>query len=440
MALRWNILYIHSHDTGRFIQPYGYGISTPNLQRFAEQGVTFRQAFNGAPTCSPSRACLLTGMDAHSNGMLGLAHRGFRLRDYRQHLVHTLRGAGYHTALAGVQHVAPDARMIGYDEILGAPAAADEAAVRFLENSPPRPFFLSVGFQETHRKYPAPDPAAPAAWGQAPPPLPDAPETRYDMACFAASARILDRKMGRVFQALHDSGLEEQTLVVCTTDHGIAFPGMKCNLTDWGTGVMLMLRGPGDEVRGGRVIDGLVSQVDLFPTLCELLDIPAPEWLQGVSILPLLRGERREVREEVRSEVTYHAAYEPQRSVRTRRFRYIRRFGKRRCQVILPNCDDSPSKTLWMENGWAECAVAEEQLYDLAFDPNEACNVAGVPRYAGALAEMRERLERWMHETRDPLLEGPVAAPAGARVNDPDGISPNEPPLLAGPGGEWEPE
>src|SRR5262245_4032488 len=110
-----NILYIHSHDTGRYIQPYGHAVPTPNLQRLAEEGVLFRQAFCVAPTCSPSRASLLTGQSAHSSGMLGLAHRGFRLNDYGQHLIHTLRQAGYHSTLIGMQHEAADPTWIGYD-------------------------------------------------------------------------------------------------------------------------------------------------------------------------------------------------------------------------------------------------------------------------------------------------------------------------------------
>src|ERR1051326_1007530 len=100
---RPNILYIHSHDTGRYLQPYGHSVPAPNLQRLAEGGVLFRKAVNAAPTCSPSRASLLTGMCPHSNGMLGLAHRGFALNDYRQHLAHTLRPAGYQSVLIGLQ-------------------------------------------------------------------------------------------------------------------------------------------------------------------------------------------------------------------------------------------------------------------------------------------------------------------------------------------------
>ena len=92
-----NIVYIHSHDTGRYIQPYGHAVETPNLQRFAEQGVLFRQAFCANPTCSPSRAALLTGMWPHNNGMIGLAHRGSRLKDYSRHLaqVHGLKPGEY---------------------------------------------------------------------------------------------------------------------------------------------------------------------------------------------------------------------------------------------------------------------------------------------------------------------------------------------------------
>jgi hypothetical protein len=79
-----------------------------------------------------------------------------------------------------------------------------------------------------------------------------------------------------------------------------------------------------------------------------------------------------------------------------------------------------------MQSGWADRAVPEEELFDLVFDPNEAHNLAGDSSCAEALEEMRQRLERWMQSTQDPLLDGPVPAPSGAKVNDPDGISPGE--------------
>lgn len=426
---RPNIIYLHSHDTGRYIQPYGVPVPAPNLQKFANQGVLFRQAFSGAPTCSPSRAALLTGQCAHSSGMLGLAHRGFSLTDYKQHLVHTLRTAGYHSTLAGIQHVAKDPNIIGYDEILkSAPnrvAQVAPAAVQFLRNAPKKPFFLDAGFFETHREFHPAGPGEDERFCQPPGPNPDTPQTRRDMAQYKASARVLDTGIGEVLQALESTGLADNTLVIITTDHGIAFPAMKCNLTNHGTGVNLMLRGP-KGIAGGKIVDALVSQVDLFPTICDLLEIPKPAWLQGRSLLPILNGKAEEVNDEVYAEVTYHAAYEPKRSVRTKRWNYIRNYGDKHTPV-LPNCDDGFSKQVWLDKGWKTHQIPSEEIYDLVFDPEERNNLAADPAVRSALEDMRKRLDVWMQRTSDPLLKGPVPAPKGADINDPDGTSPREP-------------
>ncbi len=428
MPKKPNILYIHSHDTGRYIQAYGYAVPAPHIQGLAEAGVLFRQAFSVAPTCSPSRAGLLTGQCAHSSGMIGLAHRGFSLHDYGQHIIHTLHPLGYESTLVGVQHVAGEASAIGYNRVVDLESRhachVAPAAVEFLQSAPEEPFFLSVGFVETHREYPDPGPMEDVGYCRPPRPLPDTPRTRKDMAAYKASVRVLDEGMGAVLDALDEAGLDDNTLVICTTDHGIAFPGMKCNLTDHGIGVMLIMRGPGG-FRGGRVIDGMVSHVDIFPTICELQEIEEPTWLQGTSLMPLIRGETEEVNEEIFADVTYHAAYEPKRCVRTRRWKYVRRFDERRTPV-LPNCDDSLSKDVWMEHGWEDREVASEQLYDLVFDPNEANNLADDPTKDAVLKGLRGRLQNWMERTNDPLLKGPVPAPHGARINDPSGLSPRE--------------
>ncbi|MFP3896372.1 MAG: sulfatase [Anaerolineales bacterium] len=433
MPKRPNILYIHSHDTGRYIQPYGYDVPAPHIQEFAEEGVLFRQAFSVAPTCSPSRAGLLTGQCAHSAGMIGLAHRGFFLHDYGQHIIHTLHPLGYESTLIGVQHVAEETSTIGYDRVVDVETRhvrdVSPAAVEFLQRAPREPFFLSVGFVETHREYREPGPAEDARYCQPPRPLPDTPRTREDMAAYKATARVLDEGMGAVLDALDEAGLADDTLVICTTDHGIAFPAMKCNLTDHGIGVMLIIRGPGG-FRGGKVIDSMVSHIDIFPTICELLEIEIPTWLQGTSLMPLIRDEADRVNEAIFADVTYHAAYEPKRCVRTDRWKYIRRFDGRRTPV-LPNCDDSLSKDVWMEHGWKDREVVAEQLYDLVFDPNEVNNVADDPDRASVLARMRKRLQDWMERTNDPLLRGPVPAPGGSRVNDPDGFSPREDTYIA---------
>jgi arylsulfatase A-like enzyme len=429
-----NIVYIHSHDSGRYLQPYGHPVPTPHLQRLASEGVLFRRAFSAAPTCSPSRAALLTGQCPHRNGMLGLAHRGFALADYRRHILYTLRDAGYRSVLAGLQHIADRPERIGYDEVLRPRSnhAADVApgAVRFLESGPSRPFFLDIGFQETHREFPTPTAEDDPRYVQPPAPLPDTAATRADFAAYRASARLLDRGVGQVLEALERSGLAANTLVISTTDHGIAFPRMKCNLTDAGWGVSLILRGPGP-FGVGKVSDALVSQIDLFPTLCDWLGLTRPAWLEGKSLLPVLRGETAEANQEIFAEVNYHASYEPQRAVRTARWKYIRRYDDRAVPV-LPNCDDSPSKTLWLDHDWRHQPVAREQLNDLVFDPGEQNNLAGDRRAEAARAEMRGRLDGWMRRTDDPLLKGPVAAPPGAKVNPMDGTSPQEPVVDAG--------
>jgi arylsulfatase A-like enzyme len=424
-----NIIYIHSHDSGRHLSPYGHDVPTPHLKQLASEGILFRRAFSAAPTCSPSRAALLTGQYAHQNGMLGLAHRGFSLNDYRKHLLYTLRDAGYHSVLAGIQHIAAKPETIGFDEVLRpkTPAAANVApkAIEFLNSRPNKPFFMDVGFFETHREYPEPTPEDDPGFTQPPQPIPDTPQTRKDIAAFRASARNLDKAVGEILQAIDRNGLAENTLVISTTDHGLAFPLMKCNLTDFGFGVSLIMRGPG-VFRGGKVCDAMVSHVDIYPTITDLLGLKRPAWLEGKSLMPVLRGEVKEVNEEVFAEVNYHASYEPKRAVRTQRYKYIRRYGDRTIPV-LPNCDDSPSKSLWMEYGWKEKFQPQEQLYDLIFDPCENNNLAGDPKSATVLHEMRGRLDAWMKRTDDPLLKGPVKAPKGAKVNPVDQVSPKEP-------------
>ena len=422
----FNILYIHSHDTGRYTSPYGQDVPTPNLQKLADDGVLFRNAYCAAPDCSPSRASLLTGECPHSNGMLGLVNFGFSMNNYQHHIVHTLRReAGYHSTLIGLQHIAKNPHVIGYDQVEVIPGNRVEhvapAAVQFLHTKPQQPFWLTVGFFETHRKYRQAGPEDDWRYIDPPTPISDTPVTRGDMADFHATARKLDWGVGQVLAALDEAGLAENTLVISTTDHGIAFPKMKCNLYDGGVGVHLVMRGPRG-FRGGKVCEAMISQLDIFPTICDLLAIAPPPWLQGRSFMPVLRGETQEINDAVFSEVNFHVSYEPKRAVRTKGLKYIRNFGSYTHPVIT-NCDQGPTKTLWVDNGWSKQNVPREELYDLLFDPNERNNLAEDSLHSAALQQMRDRLNKWMVATNDPLLHGPVEAPPGTRVFPPDWIS-----------------
>ncbi|HNT34084.1 MAG TPA: sulfatase [bacterium] len=421
---RPNILYIHSHDTGRCVSPYGYAVDTPNIHALANEGILFRNAFCAAPTCSPSRAGLLSGSSPHSCGILGLAHRGFRMQEDK-HLVNFLKKAGYTAHLCGVQHETDNPRASGYDTIhwrIPRPSVgegtASAFAEEFLDSKPQQPFFLSVGFTDTHRPYPALEPQDDTKYIQVPSCVPDLPETRSDWAAYRKSVKNLDNGMGVVLSALKRSGLMDSTIILCTTDHGIAFPRMKCNLTDAGMGVMLIVRWP-ERIQPGIVCDALVSQIDVFPTLCELLSLEPPNWLEGKSLLPLLDDPQHEINDEVFGEVTFHASYEPQRSIRTTRYKYIRRFGSR-TELTRPNIDASPTKSVLLEAGFGRFEQVREQLYDLRLDPHEFRNLADDTGHKSVLDDLRTRLQDWMTRTNDPLLQGEVPLPAGARITDPN--------------------
>jgi N-sulfoglucosamine sulfohydrolase len=156
---RPNIVYLHAHDAGRYVQPYGYSMETPNLMKFAKQGVLFRKSYCSAPTCSPSRAALLTGTTPHECGMWGLTTQGWQLNNYDRHLAQILSSAGYETALAGCQHeaFADNLEALGYRHLLDTRMTGQfnpESilnAERFLSKKREQPFFLSVGIDEPHR-------------------------------------------------------------------------------------------------------------------------------------------------------------------------------------------------------------------------------------------------------------------------------------------------
>ena len=419
-----NIIYLHSHDTGRSLQPYGWAIPTPNLQKFAEQGTLFQNAFCVSPTCSPSRAALLMGNTPHQNGVCGLANRGFSLNDYGAHIAHTLRGGGYRSYLAGFQHIAENADQIGYDEVLNFNAFATNlgpAVAAWLDDAPDEPFFLDVGFNETHRGNGWRDDAAvpaDARYAPAPSGMPNLPVLRQEMADFAQSARRLDDAIGLILDSLQRNGLGENTLVVYTTDHGLAFPRGKSNLTENGLGVAMIMRGP--DVPRGEVCDALVSHLDLYPSWCEVADVETPEHCEGRSLWPLLRGETESLHAELFAEMSFHGAYEPARSVRTERYRYTRHFLDR-TRPLADNTDGSPAKTFFVENGWPDGEVAREQLFDLWLDPSESHDLSDDTAHHETLRELRGRLQTWMERTADPLLDGPMVPPVGALLNDTEG-------------------
>ncbi len=447
-----NIILIHTDDTGRYIGPYGFDIDTPRLHQLADEGIRFRHAYCAGPTCSPSRAAVMTGQSPHANGMIGLAHRGFALDAYDRHLATYLSAHGFETVLAGEQHEASVEEMdrddaareiIGYDRVLEGDSveldtipqhertavdlASANATAAYVANwdRDDDPFFLSLGLYNTHKPFPLEQDMIDPEDVRVPEPLPDVRPIREEMAAYHVLAAYVDECVGIVLDALDDSPAEDETLVVFTTDHGIPFPYMKCDLWDGGIGVALIARFP-EGYRTGESEERLVSTMDLYPTSCDYLDVPIPDWVEGPSLMPLVRDEADAVREAVFSEVTYHAAYEPKRCVRTTRYKYIKRFDEAYPREVGPNTDDGPAKRFLIERGFLERHRPPEALYDLIHDPNERNNLIDDPAHQDVKTALASRLERWMIETDDPLLNGPVPKPAGAVADRQDGVHPGQ--------------
>jgi len=415
-----NLIVVICHDLGQHLGCYGApGVRTPNLDAFAAQGVRFENSFCTAPQCSPSRAALWTGRYPHANGVVGLAHDGFRndLHTSERHLAQMLRIHGYETHLFGHQHVSPTPQRCGFEHIHGSGPCAEIAreASTFLRGrrGKEKPLFAQIAFFEPHRPFDHGDvDAQEPSRMTVPPYLPDIPEVRRDLADLEASASSADKAFGVVVKAIDSAGLADDTIVLFTVDHGIAFPHAKMTLYDPGIDVALLIRLPGME--GGRVHSEMISNVDVMPTLLELLGLRVPRNIQGRSFGSLLAGEMYKPREAIFAEKTYHTYYDPMRAIRTARWKLIANFENAPFQETSPDYDNNAKS-------YVEIAKARPtpshihpplELYDLAADPWEQHNLADQPEHATLRDRLIRSLRRWMEETGDPLLDGPMAQAA----------------------------
>ncbi|WP_020575033.1 sulfatase [Actinopolymorpha alba] len=420
---RPNIVLVHWHDLGTHLGTYGVpGVPSLAVDQLAAEGVRFDQAFCATPLCSPARSALMTGRYPHSNGIIGLQHRGWEYADGVETLPMHLRRLGYHSANFGMQHESANPERLGYDEVHDArdpetgwqraDTVVDEAAAWL--RAPERrqePFLAVVGFFEVHRPYPEelyppddPDQVAVPAF------LPDNAHTRADLAAFQGSIRVADRATGRLIQTLRDEGLLERTWIVFTTDHGMAFPGGKSTLYDPGIRISLIMRPPDDGAAYRReATDRLAAHVDVLPTLLELGGGKVPDEIQGISHAAWLRGGDEPGRAEVFAEKTYHDAYDPMRAVRTGRWKYIRNAEPGPRLVLPQDIEASPTRAGMGDDHLAPRPDVE--LYDLSEDPWERRNLAGTPGLASVEGELATTLERWQQETGDPLLAGPIPPP-----------------------------
>jgi arylsulfatase A-like enzyme len=332
------------------------------------------------------------------------------------HAARRLREAGYETTLIGVQHVThrQKTQALGYDHISPiepAPRLA-ETARKFFANRvrPDTPFYLEIGFFEPHRPYNWGDTTPDKSKGvNLPPYIPNAPESDTDFAALQGMIRSMDEAVGVILAALAKAGLAEDTLVVFTTDHGLAMPRAKCTLYDPGISTALLVRWPAQGISGGRRYAELISHVDILPTLLEAVGLPVPGNLHGQSFWPLLQGRPYEPNQEVFAEKSYHTAYEPMRAIRTQRHKVILNFEVGLKFDVPGDICQSPIYPLIIDQLIGERDYIE--LYDLENDPTETVNLAGRPEVAGLEQTLLRRLRQWMAQTNDPLLHGSLVSP-----------------------------
>jgi N-sulfoglucosamine sulfohydrolase len=402
-------------------------VKTPAFDRVASEGFLFTHAFSAAPSCTPSRASILTGQAPHRLQEGGNLH-GFLPKQFVVY-PDLLEQTGYVVGFMGKGWGPGNFKAGGRERNPAGPGfkSFDE----FLKTVPPgKPFCFWFGSFDPHRPY---DKGAGMAAGMKPEDvvvpsyLPDTPEVRSDILDYYVEVQRFDRDVSGLLQALARAELSANTLVVISGDNGWPFPRCKANLYDGGTRQPLAVHWPA-KFKGGTTIDAFVNLADLAPTFLEAAGLkPLPE-MTGQSLLPLLAGKTQRGRDMVFVERERHANVRkgdlsyPVRAVRTKEHLYVRNFRPNRWPAGDPevwkavgpfgDCDGSPSKEFILEHrdqpglekffalGFGKRPA--EELYDLSRDPEQIVSVAGRAEYSDTRKRLRAALDKWMKETQDP--------------------------------------
>jgi len=418
-------------------------VSTPAFDRIAREGVRFTHAFTAAPSCTPSRAAILTGQVVHRLEEGANLH-GFLPKRFDVY-PDLLEQAGYVVGYAGKGwgpgRFEPGGRKRNpagpefkhFDEFIQQRATGQPFLFWFGSNDPHRPYEAGTGLQAGMKLDSVQVPAF----------LPDTPEVRRDLLDYYFEVQRFDRDVGRIITTLERLGELDNTLIIVTADNGMPFPRAKATVYNGGARMPLAIRWPG-AVRAGSVVEEFVSLTDVAPTVLEAAGLKAPASMTGRSLLPLLRGlsqaglprrssaqpsQRAEAgRDRVFIERERHANVRhgnlsyPVRAIRTTDYLYVRNFRSDRWPAGDPqlvfsvgpfgDIDGSPTKSLLIDRKddptiarYFRLAMATrpaEELYDLRTDPHQLENVAGRPAYAEAQRRLRQQLEAWLRETGDP--------------------------------------
>ena len=418
---------------------------TPNLDKFAKEGMRFTRAYTAAPQCAPSRIALLTGRSP-----VGLASTRFGQPPSAQIPFFTdlLKKSGYWVGLDGrnhhldgrnseLPHVDAEMQVQGmrgplfegrFDHVMknSTKGVALEKVPALLgsaldEVSAGKPFFLYFGFNQPHRNWGEDhdgiDPeklTLPLDW-------PDLPEVRLDYARYLADVRDLDRGFGMAMKLLKDRGLDKNTIVIFIGDNGESLLRGKGTLYRRGLNVPLIIRWP-DHVKPGSTSNVLVSGEDLAPTILASAGIEPAKGMSGISFLPVLLGQAFTGRDHLFAERGFHAGpitrtdgFDLSRSVVTRHYNFI--------YNALPDRAYWPVDMDEKNIAWEAVIKAHEagtlpkdqdaryfskprptfELYDLEVDPFELHNLAGQDSVKNVEDELRKKMDRWMVREGDSL-------------------------------------
>lgn len=424
-----NILVLIADDWG---YPHAgiYGdktVKTPNFDKLAKSGALFTNVFT-TPSCSPSRASLLTGQWPH-NLEEGVHLRGFLPKKFPNY-TELLSDQGYAVGLYK-KGWGPGAYQLGGYEHNPAGQSYPNFNEFYKGKPKDKPFCFWYGSTNPHRPYTQ---GAGVNTGKTltsvtvPAFLPDNPEIRSDILDYYDEVEQFDKEVGAVIKILEDAGELENTLIVITGDNGMPFPRAKANLYDAGTHVPLAIIWPA-KIKPGQVLSDFVGFNDLAPTFLEATNQPIPSAMSGKSLLSLVTGKVKTlgrnkmfVERERHAEVREGNIGYPARGIRTKDFLYIRNFRPDRWPAGDPNMgagmygdiDASPAKTYMIAHKnkpemvpFFQLAFLKrpaEELYDLKNDPNQLKNVAQDKSYLKTKEKLSMELTNWMKDTKDPRL------------------------------------
>lgn len=410
-----NILWITSEDNSPFAGCYGDEFATtPNMDMLASQGFLYTHAFANAPVCAPARNTILTGVYASSGGNSHMRSQYPKSEIVKPYPVY-LREAGYFCT----NNVKEDYNLPA-DQTRG---IWDESSNKAHYNNrrPGQPFFAvfnsTISHESSiHRRTPLEDLRHDPQKVKLPPYHPDTPDMRHDWAQYYDKIEDMDAWIGKILKELDESGEAENTIVFYYGDHGGVLARSKRFLYDSGTRVPFIVRIPEKykylfpAKKPGTKVDRLISFVDLVPTLLSIAGITVPEYLQGNAFLGDQKTNNPDYVYMFRDRMDER--YDMSRSVRDKKFRYIRNYMPFRPHgQHLEYLWLAPSIRSWeaaYKNG--ECNEIQsrfwlpkpaEELYDSENDPWEVNNLAGDPAYADVKLRMQNECTQWILRVRD---------------------------------------